>query len=154
MGIGCKDMNPRSKGNSKMNAKHRRNISLVLVAIMALLWAASAAQADDRVPESVAKTRGRLDINKLATEKVSMTIQAKEHNKIRTKYWDFIVTDRTEFVTRKGKLISFNDFNVPCEAVIQYEPSNGIQRNRTVWRVSIQKVGKDATNKFSDPEPY
>jgi len=137
-----------------MKAKHHQIVSVVLIAIMALVGAASAVMAGERMPDSAVKTRGKLDIDKLATEKVSMTIQAKENDKIRTKTWNFFVTDRTEFVTKKGKLISFNDFRVPCKAVIYYEPSNGIQRTRTAWRVSIKKVGKEATDKFSDPEPY
>ena len=137
-----------------MKAKHHRKFSVVLIAIMVLLWVASPVVADDRMPESAVKTRGKLDIDSLATEKVNLTIQAKERDKIRTKSWDFFVTDRTEFVTKEGKLISFMDFRVPCKAIIHYEPSNGIQRTRTAWRINIQNVGENATHEFSEPEPY
>ena len=93
-----------------------------------------------------------MDIDRLATEKVTLTIKAKEHDRIKTTDRDFYITDRTEFVTKKGNLISFNDFKVPCRAVIQYEPSQGIQRIWTAWRVNIQKVSQDATDEFSKPE--
>ena len=129
-------------------------VSAIGVMVMVLLWAASIVMADDRMPESAANTRGSLDIDRLATEKVRLTIQAKEHDKIRTKVWIFTVTDQTEFVTKKGNLISFKDLKVPCRAVIQYELSDGIQMNPTAWRVNIQKVGKGATNMFSEPEGY
>lgn len=134
-----------------METNHHRKISVVLMALMVLLWAASAVLADDRMPEN---TRGRVDIDRLATEKVQLTIQAKEQDKIRTKIRDFTVTDQTEFVTKKGNLISFKDLKVPCRAVIQYELSNGIQINPTAWRVNIQKVGKGATATFSKLEGY
>jgi len=137
-----------------MKAKHYRNISVVLIAIMALFWTASAVVADDRMPESAAESRGNLDTDRIATEKVRLTIQAKEHDKIRTQNWDFAITDRTEFVTKKGLVVSFNDLKVPCRAVIHYEPSTTARGGRTAWRVSIQKVLKDATDAFSDPEPY
>lgn len=137
-----------------MKTNHHRKISVVLMALMVLLWAASAVMADDRMAESATDTRGSLDIDRLATEKVQLTIKAKEQDKIRTKIRDFTVSDQTEFVTKKGDLISFNDLKVPCRAVIQYEVSNGIQMNPTAWRVIIQKVGKGATNMFSDPEGY
>lgn len=137
-----------------MKTNHHRKISVVLMALMVLLWAASTVMADDRLPASVANTRGGLDIDRLATEKVQLTIQAKEQDKIRTKIRDFTVTDKTEFVTKKGNLISFKDLKVPCRAVIQYELSDGIQINPTAWRVNIQKIGKGATDMFSEPEGY
>ena len=55
-----------------MKTQHHRKISVVLMAIMVLLWAASAVMADDRMPESATKTRGSLDIDRLATEKIQL----------------------------------------------------------------------------------
>ncbi len=137
-----------------MKTNHHRRISVVLMALMVLVWAASAVMADDRMPESAANTRARLDIDSLAMEEIQLTIQTKEHYKIRTKIWVFTVADQTEFVTKKGDLISFKDLKVPCRAVIQYELSEGIQINPVAWRANIQKVSKGATDEFSEPEPY
>ena len=137
-----------------MKTNHHRRFSVVLMALMVLVWAASAVMADDRMPESAANTRARLDIDSLAMEKIQLTIQAKEHGKIRTKIWVFTVADQTEFVTKKGGLISFKDLKVPCRAVIQYELSEGIQINPTAWRGNIQKVSKGASDNFSKPEGY
>lgn len=137
-----------------MKTIHHRKIRVVLLVTMAFLWAVSAAMAADKMPESAAKIQGRLVIDRVATEKIRLTIEAKEDGRIRTEIWDFIVTDHTEFVTKKGKMISFNDLKVPCSAVIHYEPSEGIQTNPAAWRVNIQKVRKNATDKFSKPEGY
>ena len=137
-----------------MKTHHHRKISVALAAIIVLLWAASGVMADDRRPGSAGQTQGKVDIDRVATEKIQVTIQAKEHDKIRTKIWAFSVADQTEFVTNKGKMIRFKDLKVPCSAVIHYEVSDGIQINPTAWRVNILKVGKGATKRFSKPEGY
>jgi len=137
-----------------MKAKHYLKISVVLITIMALLWTASAVVADDRRTDSAAESQGKVDIDRIETKRARLTIQAKEQDRILTDMLDFAVTGQTEFVTKKGILISFDDLKVPCRAVIHYEPSTTARSGRTAWRVSIQKVLKNATDKFTDPEPY
>jgi hypothetical protein len=137
-----------------MKAKHYQKISVVLITIMALLWTANAVVADDRRTDAAAESRGKVDIDRIETQSARLTIKAKAHDRILTDMLDFAVTGQTEFVTKKGLLISFDDLKVPCRAVIHYEPSTTARSGRTAWRVNIQRVAKNATNEFSDPEPY
>jgi len=133
-----------------MKTTSDKKYSVVLVMAILLVWTCGAV-ADDTTAFS-SQTRSNVDIDSMKLSKVNVTIKTKETDKIRTKVYDFKVTDLTEFLVESGQNITFEAFPVPCRATVYYEPAGSPRKIRIAWRVMIERVANNHTTHFSEPE--
>ena len=83
------------------------------------------------------------------TKSINLTIMGKTPEMIHTKYMNFMVTESTEVVDSKGKIMELAKMPVPCKAKLQYE---AIQlNNRVVWRIVYKGLLSGAKTAWSAP---
>ena len=68
---------------------------------------------------------------------------------IMTQRINFLVTESTEVVDRKGKVMSLADLPVPCTAKILYAPGN--LNHPVVWRIVYKGLLSGAKTAWSAP---
>jgi hypothetical protein len=83
------------------------------------------------------------------TKSISLKIIGKTPEMIQTQYRNFLVTESTEVVDRKGRTMELAIMPVPCTAKIQYEPSR--LNNPFVWRIVYKVSLSGAKTAWSAP---
>ena len=83
------------------------------------------------------------------TKSINLRIIGKTPEMIQTRYMNFLVTESTEVVDSKGRVMELANMPVPCTAKIQYEP--GRLNNPFVWRIIYKGPLSGATTAWSPP---
>ena len=83
------------------------------------------------------------------TQSINLRIIGKTPEMIQTQYMNFMVTESTEVVDRKGRAMELAKMPVPCTAKIQYEP--GRLNNPFVWLIIYKGPLSGATTAWSAP---
>ena len=83
------------------------------------------------------------------TKSINLRIIGKTPEMIQTQYMNFMVTESTEVVDRKGRAMELAKMPVPCTAKIQYE--TGRLNNPFVWRIIYKGPLSGATTTWSPP---
>ena len=83
------------------------------------------------------------------TKSINLRIIGKTPEMIQTRYMNFVVTESTEVVDRKGEVMELAKMPVPCKAELQYEP--GRLNNPFVWRIVYKGPLSGARTAWSEP---
>ena len=83
------------------------------------------------------------------TKSINLRIIGKTPEMIQTRYMNFLVTESTEVVDRKGNVMELAKMPVPCRAELQYEP--GRLNNPFVWRIVYKGSLSGARTAWSAP---
>ena len=83
------------------------------------------------------------------TKSINLKIIGKTPEMIQTQYMNFLVTESTEVVDGKGKVIELAKMPVPCKAELQYE--TGRLNNPFVWRIVYKGPLSGARTAWSEP---
>ena len=83
------------------------------------------------------------------TKRINLRIIGKTPEMILTQYMNFVVTESTEVVDRKGNAMELAKMPVPCRAELQYEP--GRPNNPFVWRIVYKGALTGARTAWSAP---
>ena len=83
------------------------------------------------------------------TKSINLRIIGKTPEMIQTRYMNFVVTESTEVVDRKGNVMELAKMPVPCRAELQYEP--GRLNNPFVWRIVYKGSLSGARTAWSAP---
>jgi hypothetical protein len=83
------------------------------------------------------------------TKSIDLRIIGKTPEMIQTQYMNFLVTESTEVVDKKGKVMTLAKMPVPCTAELQYEP--GRLNNPFVWRIIYKGPLSGARTAWSEP---
>lgn len=83
------------------------------------------------------------------TKSINLRIIGKTPEMIQTQYMNFRVTESTEVVDGKGKVMTLAKMPVPCTAELQYEP--GRLNNPFVWRIIYKGPLSGARTAWSEP---
>ena len=83
------------------------------------------------------------------TKRINLRIIGKTPEMIQTRYMNFVVTESTEVVDRKGNVMELAKMPVPCRAELQYEP--GSLNNPFVWRIVYKGPLSGARTAWSAP---
>ena len=83
------------------------------------------------------------------TKSINLRIIGKTPEMIQTRYMNFLVTESTEVVDRKGNVMELAKMPVPCTARLHYEP--GRLNNPFVWRVVYKGPLSGARTAWSAP---
>jgi hypothetical protein len=83
------------------------------------------------------------------TKSINLRIIGKTPEMIQTQYMNFLVTESTEAVDSKGRLMELAEMPVPCTATLQYE--SGSLNNRVVWRIVYKGPLSGAKTTWSAP---
>ena len=83
------------------------------------------------------------------TKRINLRIIGKTPEMIQTQYMNFVVTESTEVVDRKGNVMELAKMPVPCRAELQYEP--GSLNNPFVWRIVYKGALSGARTAWSAP---
>jgi len=86
------------------------------------------------------------------TKSINLRIIGKTPEMIQTRYINFVVTESTEVVDRKGNVIGLAKMPVPCTATLQYEP--GRLNNPFVWRIIYKGPLSGARTAWSAPTKH
>jgi hypothetical protein len=83
------------------------------------------------------------------TKSINLRIIGKTPEMIQTQYMNFMVTESTEVVDSKGRVMELAKMPVPCTATLQYEP--GRLNNPFVWRIFYKGPLSGARTAWSAP---
>lgn len=83
------------------------------------------------------------------TKRINLRIIGKTPEMIQTRYMNFVVTESTEVVDRKGNVMELAKMPVPCRAELQYEP--GSLNNPFVSRIVYKGPLSGARTAWSAP---
>ena len=83
------------------------------------------------------------------TKSIHLQIIGKTPEMIQTQYMNFLVTESTEVVDKKGKVMELAKMPVPCTAELQYEPTR--LNNPFVWRIIYKGPLSGARAAWSEP---
>ena len=83
------------------------------------------------------------------TKSINLRIIGKTPEMIQTQYMNFMVTESTEVVDSKGRVMELAKMPVPCTAELQYEP--GRLNNPFVWRIVYKGPLSGARTAWSAP---
>jgi len=83
------------------------------------------------------------------TKSINLRIIGKTPEMIQTKHMNFLVTESTEVVDRKGNIMELAKMPVPCSAKLQYEASD--LNNFIVWRIVYKGALSGAKTAWSAP---
>ena len=83
------------------------------------------------------------------TKRINLRIIGKTPEMVQTQYMNFVVTESTEVVDRKGNVMELAKMPVPCTATLQYEP--GRLNNPFVWRIVYKGPLSGARTTWSAP---
>ena len=83
------------------------------------------------------------------TQSINLRIIGKTPDMIQTRYMNFLVTESTEVVDKKGNVMELAKMLVPCTAELQYEP--GRLNNPLVWRIIYKGPLSGARTAWSAP---
>ncbi len=86
------------------------------------------------------------------TKSINLRIIGKTPEMIQTRYMNFLVTESTEVVDSKGKVMTLAKMPVPCTARLQYEP--GRLNNPFVWRIIYKGPLSGAKTTWSAPTKH
>ena len=86
------------------------------------------------------------DVN---TKSIDLRITGKRPEMIQTLHMKYVITESTEVVDSKGKMMELADLPVPCTATIYYEPSR--LNKPFVWRIVYKAKMSGAKTAWSAP---
>ena len=98
------------------------------------------------------RRRAVASIEDVRTKSINLRIIGKTPEMIQTRYMNFVVTESTEVVDRKGNAIELAKMPVPCTATLQYEP--GRLNNPFVWRIIYKGPLSGAKTTWSAPTKH
>ncbi len=103
------------------------------------------------VAQESAQQRRRLvaSPDDVRTKSINLRIIGKTPEMIQTRYMNFLVTESTEVVDKKGNVMELAKMLVPCTAELQYEP--GRLNNPFVWRIIYKGPLSGARTAWSAP---
>lgn len=87
--------------------------------------------------------------DEVRTQSINLRIIGKTPEMIQTRYMNFLVTESTEVVDKKGNVMELAKMLVPCTAELQYEP--GRLNNPFVWRIIYKGPLSGARTAWSAP---
>lgn len=83
------------------------------------------------------------------TKSIQLRIIGKTPEMIQTQYMNFLVTESTEVMDRRGQVMTLEKMPVPCTAELHYEP--GTVNNPYVWRIVYKGPLSGAKTAWSAP---
>ena len=83
------------------------------------------------------------------TKSIDVSITGKTPEMIQTQFMNFLVTESTEVVDKKGGVMELAKMPVPCKATLLYEP--GRLNNPFVWRIVYKGPLSGARTAWSEP---
>jgi hypothetical protein len=118
---------------------------LVLALACQLILLGSVVAQDD----SQQRRRTTVSPDDVRTKSIDLRITGKRPDMIMTQRINFLVTESTEVVDRKGNVMSLADLPVPCTAKIFYAP--GGLNHPVVWRIVYKGLLSGAKTAWSSP---
>jgi hypothetical protein len=128
----------------KFRAKKIRTILAIFLIFQFMLLGVALAQEDTEQ-----RRRPTASPDDVKTKRITLKIIAKQPEMIRTKHRNFLVTESTELVDRKGNHLTLSELPVPCRATIFYEPKR--LNNTYAWRIIYKGKFTGASTAWSAP---
>jgi hypothetical protein len=119
--------------------------NLVLVLACQMIFAGAVAAQDD----TEKYRRPKVKFEDVRTKSINLKIIGKRPEMIQTRHMKYFITDSTEVVDSKGKMMDLADLPVPCTATIYYEPSR--LNKPFVWRIVYKGKMSGAKTAWSAP---
>ncbi len=119
---------------------------IVIFALACQMIFLGTVMAQEDIPQSPRPVASPDDVR---TKSINLSIIGKTPEMIQTQYMNFMVTDSTEVLDRKGNVIELAKMPVPCKAELQYEPSR--LNNPFVWRIIYKGSLGGARTAWSEP---
>lgn len=123
-----------------------RLTEILIFALACQMFFIGTVVAQENIPQSRRPAASPDDVR---TKSINLSIIGKTPEMIQTQYMNFVVTESTEVVDRKGNVIELAKMPVPCKATLQYEPSR--LNNPFVWRIVYKGSLSGARTAWSEP---